>query len=43
MSANIVEARPGVEMDRVVVSVTVENAEDRKRVDRGELCEDQKQ
>jgi predicted aspartyl protease len=37
MSRTIVEPKPGVEMGRVVVSITVENADDRERADRGEL------
>ena len=41
MSATIVEPKPGVDVGRVVVTVAVENVEDRKRAERGEIGDDQ--
>jgi predicted aspartyl protease len=41
MLPTIVEPKPGVDMGRVVVPITVENIEDRERADRGELSPDQ--
>ncbi len=41
MTRTIIEPRPGVDMGRVVVSITVENVEDRERANRGELPPDQ--
>lgn len=41
MPSSVVEPRPGVEMGRVVVSIKVENVEDRERADRGEIPADQ--
>lgn len=41
MSATILEPKPGVDIGRVVVSITVENVENRERADRGELPPDQ--
>jgi clan AA aspartic protease len=38
MSANIIEPKPGINMGRVVVEITVQNLEDRERADRGELA-----
>jgi clan AA aspartic protease len=40
MSGTIVEPRPGMNMGRIVVTVTVENIEDRKRAERGEMPAD---
>jgi predicted aspartyl protease len=37
MSATIIEPKPGVDMGRVVVSITVENIEDKERANRGEI------
>ena len=37
MSATIVEPKPGLDMGRVVVSISVENFEDRDRAERGEI------
>lgn len=37
----IVEPRPGLEIGRVVVTITVENIEDRDRAERGEIPLDQ--
>ncbi len=37
MPATIIEPRPGVDLGRVVVSITVENVEDRERAERGEI------
>jgi predicted aspartyl protease len=37
MSAGIIEPKPGVDMGRVVVDVIIENAEDRDRLERGEI------
>lgn len=41
MPADVVEPRAGVEMGRVVVRIVVENVEDRRRAERGEIggCE----
>ena len=36
MSGTVVEPKPGVDVGRVVVTVGVENVEDRKRADHGE-------
>ncbi|MBI5765296.1 MAG: retroviral-like aspartic protease [Planctomycetes bacterium] len=41
MAATIIEPKPGVDMGRVVVSITVENVDDRERADRGELPPEQ--
>lgn len=41
MNATVIEPKPGVDMGRVVVSISVENVEDRERSDRGELPADQ--
>ncbi len=41
MPPTIIEPKPGVDMGRVLVPVTVQNVEDRWRVDRGELAADQ--
>ncbi len=41
MSGTIVEPKPGVDVGRVVVTVAVENVEDRKRADQGEIGDDQ--
>ena len=41
MLSSVVEPKPGMDMGRVVVSIMVENTEDRERVDRGELAPDQ--
>ncbi len=41
MSKTIIEPKPGVDRGRVVVSITVENVEDRDRAERGELPSDQ--
>ena len=41
MSETIIEPKPGVDVGRVVVTVAVENVEDRKRAVRGEIGEDQ--
>ncbi len=40
MSGTIVEPKPGCDVERVVVTVAVENVEDRKRADRGEIGDD---
>ena len=40
MSGTIVEPKPGCDVGRVVVTVAVENVEDRKRADRGEIGND---
>ena len=40
MSGTIVEPKPGCDVGRVVVTVAVENVEDRKRADRGEIGDD---
>jgi len=40
MVASIIEPKPGVDMGRVVVPITVENVEDRERADRGEISVD---
>lgn len=41
MATTIIEPKPGVDMGRVVVSITVENVDDRERADRGELPPEQ--
>jgi predicted aspartyl protease len=40
MSATIVEPKPGLDMGRVVVTVSIENFEDRDRAERGEIPPD---
>jgi predicted aspartyl protease len=37
MLPTIIEPKPGVDMGRVIVSITVENVEDIEKADRGEL------
>ena len=41
MSGTVVEPKPGIDVGRVVVTVGVENVEDRKRADHGEISDDQ--
>ena len=41
MSGTIVEPKPGSDVGRVVVTVVVENIEDRDRADHGEISKDQ--
>ena len=41
MAPHIVEPRPGADMGRLVVDVIVENVEDLRRAQRGELAPDQ--
>jgi predicted aspartyl protease len=41
MSATIIEPKPGIDMGRVVVSITVEKLEDFDRAQRGEIAVEQ--
>ena len=41
MPPTIVEPKPGLDMGRVVVSITISNRDDLDRVERGEMAEDQ--
>ncbi|MBK8267135.1 MAG: retropepsin-like domain-containing protein [Planctomycetes bacterium] len=41
MVRTIIEPKPGIEMGRLVVTIEVENVEDRERADRGEIPQDQ--
>lgn len=41
MAVTILEPKRGVDMGRVVVSISVENVEDRQRAEQGELSADQ--
>ncbi|MCK6483069.1 MAG: retroviral-like aspartic protease [Phycisphaerae bacterium] len=41
MNRSVIEPKPGVEMGRVDVTITVENVEDRERAERGEIPPEQ--